>query len=87
MTAGAQVPVSIRQHDVALATTAPLAGTGNHIKAVVKRQVFLGASRDYLLALADGSELRLSTGAGQNVPTGTTVWLHLPPECCLALAR
>ena len=84
---GTKVPVSIRQHDVALETTEPPAGAANRVKAVVKRQVFLGAARDYLVALEDGSEMRLSTGAGQNVATGTTVWLHLPRERCLALAR
>ncbi len=87
LTAGAKVPVSIRQHDVTLETTAPPAGATNRIKAVVKRQVFLGASRDYLVALDDGSELRLSTAASQNVATGSTVWLHLPADRCLALER
>ena len=87
LTAGAKVPVSIRQHDVTLETVAPAAGAANNLQAVVKRQVFLGASRDYLVALEDGSELRLSTGAGQNVATGSTVWLNLPPQRCLALER
>ena len=87
LTPGSKVPVSIRQHDALLETSPLAAGSTNRLKAVIKRQVFLGASRDYLLALEDGTELRLSTSASQNTAPGSTVWLHLPKERCLALAR
>ena len=83
---GTKVTVAIRQHHVALETAPPASDAGNRLKAVIKRQVFLGASRDYLLSLDDGNELRLTASAGQNIDVGTTVWLHLPPDRCLALA-
>ncbi len=87
LTPGAKAPISIRQHDALLETSPPPAGSTNRLKAVIKRQVFLGASRDYLLVLEDGTEMRLSTSADQKAAPGSTVWLHLPRERCLALAR
>jgi iron(III) transport system ATP-binding protein len=50
------------------------------------RQVFLGGSRDYMVELAEGTQLRVVTQAEQSVPSGSAVWLHLPPERCRALA-
>src|ERR1700726_4377714 len=43
---GEDTPVAIRQHDIRLSTQAPQ-GIQNTIKAIVTRQVFLGANRDY----------------------------------------
>src|SRR6201991_4272108 len=48
LTAGATAPVAIRQHDIQLSTQAP-ANPQNAIKARVTREVFLGATRDYLV--------------------------------------
>jgi hypothetical protein len=31
--------------------------------------------------------LRVLAGAAQNIPEGSAVWLHLPPERCRALAK
>jgi iron(III) transport system ATP-binding protein len=53
----------------------------------VTRQVFLGASRDYMVETADGTTLRIVTGTEAAVPRGTEVWLYLPPERCRALSR
>jgi iron(III) transport system ATP-binding protein len=53
----------------------------------VTRQVFLGASRDYMVETSDGTTLRIVTGAEAAVPRGTEVWLTLPPERCRALSR
>jgi iron(III) transport system ATP-binding protein len=53
----------------------------------VTRQVFLGASRDYMVELADGSSLRVVTPTENSVPQGAEVWLTLPPERCRALSR
>ena len=51
------------------------------------RQVFLGATRDYLVEAADGTALRVVTAPGNIVDEGAEVWLTLPPERCRALSR
>jgi iron(III) transport system ATP-binding protein len=86
LTAGQGAVVAIRQHDIALSTQAP-ASSENAIKAVVTRQVYLGAARDYMVEVADGSSLRATTPTETNVPKGSEVWLTLPPERCRALSR
>jgi iron(III) transport system ATP-binding protein len=57
------------------------------VKATVTRQVFLGASRDYMVETSDGTTLRVITDTETAVPKGTEVWLTLPPERCRALSR
>jgi iron(III) transport system ATP-binding protein len=49
------------------------------------RQVFLGNSRDYMVAAADGTQLRVVTSPAENIPRGAPVWLYLPPERCRVL--
>jgi iron(III) transport system ATP-binding protein len=83
---GQQTPVAIRQHDIQLATQAPQ-NLNNVVKATVTRQVFLGASRDYMVETADGTTLRIITSTEKPVPRGTEVWLTLPAERCRALSR
>jgi iron(III) transport system ATP-binding protein len=83
---GQSAVVAIRQHDIQLSTQAPQAAE-NTVKATVTRQVFLGASRDYMVETADGATLRIVTSTENPVPRGTEVWLTLPPERCLALGR
>jgi len=51
----------------------------------VARQVFLGSSRDYMVEVADGTQLRIVTSAAESIAPGSTVWLHLPPVRCRAL--
>jgi iron(III) transport system ATP-binding protein len=84
--AGDTVPVAIRQHDIQLSTQSP-ANPQNALKARVTRQVFLGASRDYLVEVADGTTLRAVTAPDNIVTEGSEVWLTLPPERCRALSR
>jgi iron(III) transport system ATP-binding protein len=83
--AGEPSAVSVRQHNIAL-HPAPPAGLGNVVPATVTRQIFLGASRDYTVILADGAELRVTAPADQAIASGAKVWLHLPAEHCRALA-
>ena len=83
--AGAPTAVSIRPHDIAIAAKAPQA-TENVVPATVVRQVFLGGSRDYMVEVKDGTQLRVVTAAEDNIPQGSAVWLHLPPERCRALS-
>jgi iron(III) transport system ATP-binding protein len=40
-----------------------------------------------MVEIADGTQLRLVTSAAESVAPGSAVWLRLPPEKCLALAR
>jgi iron(III) transport system ATP-binding protein len=84
--AGDPAAVAIRQHDIQLSRQAP-ANAQNVIKARVARQVFLGASRDYLVEAADGTALRVVTPPANIVPEGSEVYLTLPPERCRALNR
>jgi iron(III) transport system ATP-binding protein len=81
---GAQVAVSIRQHQIVLLAREPGA-KDNIVPAKVTRQVFLGSSRDYMVEVADGTQLRIVTSAGENIAPGTNVWLDLQPERCRAL--
>jgi iron(III) transport system ATP-binding protein len=83
--AGADVAVSIRQHQIGLLTRAPEGAAENVVPATVRRHVFLGATRDYVVALADDTELRVTASADQSVAPGTDVWLRLPAERCRAL--
>jgi iron(III) transport system ATP-binding protein len=84
--AGQSAAVAIRQHDIQLSTQVP-PSPDNTIKATVTRQVFLGASRDYMVETADGTTLRIVTSTENAVARGTEVWLTLPPERCRALSR
>jgi iron(III) transport system ATP-binding protein len=86
LTAGQDAPVAIRQHDVYLSPHAPQSPQ-NALQARVKRQVFLGATRDYLVETSDGTQLRVVAAPDNQVDQGALVWLYLPPQCCRALDR
>jgi iron(III) transport system ATP-binding protein len=86
LAAGTTAPVAIRQHDIQLSTRAP-SNLQNALKARVTRQVFLGATRDYLVEVADGTTLRVVTAPDNIVAEGAEVWLTLPPDRCRALSR
>ena len=76
--------VAIRQHDIAISAAQPT-GVENVLPATVVRNVFLGASRDYMVELTDGTQLRVVTAPGENIPQGAAVWLRMPFERCRAL--
>ncbi|MCC2635044.1 ABC transporter ATP-binding protein [Ramlibacter sp.] len=78
--------VSVRQHDVRLATSRP-DGATNSVQGTVARQIYLGSHRDYLVNLPDGESVRALAPAHVSIPPGESVWLHLPPEHCRALAH
>ena len=84
--AGAETAVSIRQHQIELLAKEP-AAKDNVVPAKVVRQVFLGSSRDYMVELTDGTQLRVVTQAAENISPDAAIWLHLPAERCRALAR
>jgi len=79
-----ETAMSIRQHEIRL-MTAPGEAPDNVLPATVTRNVFLGNSRDYMVELADGTQVRAVTAPAESIPQGTKVWLHLPPERCRAL--
>jgi iron(III) transport system ATP-binding protein len=80
--AGATTAISVRQHEI---TMSAAQGAPNAIQATVIRHVFLGNSRDYMVELADGMQLRVVASAEQSVPQGEKIWLHLPPQRCRVL--
>jgi iron(III) transport system ATP-binding protein len=82
---GNPTAVSIRHHDIRLHAARPT-GAENVLEARVARQVFLGSTRDYLVEVADGTQLRVVAPAEHSIESGSPVWLHLPPERCRALA-
>ncbi len=84
LTAGETVAVSIRQHDVEILPSAA-SGGDNVLHAVVRRQVFLGAARDYTLVLGDKTEVRATVSAELDIPQGQDVGLRLPAAKCRAL--
>ena len=86
LAAGQSAAVAIRQHDIQLSTQAP-SNLQNALKTRVTRQVFLGATRDYLVEVADGTSLRVVTAPENIVAEGAEVWLTLPPDRCRALSR
>ena len=80
---GVDAAVSIRPHDIKLSATA--SQDENMVPAKVVRQVFLGGSRDYMVEVKDGTQLRVLTPVEERLPTSGDVWLYLPAERCHAL--
>jgi iron(III) transport system ATP-binding protein len=78
--------IAIRQHDIGISAAQPM-GVENVLPATVVRNVFLGAGRDYMVELADGTQLRIVTAPAENFPQGAAVWLQMPSERCRALPR
>jgi iron(III) transport system ATP-binding protein len=85
LTAGEQAAVSVRQHDIRMHGAAP--GGDNAVPAKVARHVFLGSTRDYVVELKDGTQVRIAAGPEVDFETGTAIWLTLPPDKCRALAK
>jgi iron(III) transport system ATP-binding protein len=85
LVAGADGAIAVRQHVIRLWARKP-ENAENVVPATVTRQVFLGSSRDYMVETADGAQLRIVASTAENVPPGSSVWLHLPPERCRVLS-
>jgi iron(III) transport system ATP-binding protein len=82
---GDQTAISVRQHELRMSTAEPKDADQNVLAATVVRNVFLGNSRDYMVELADATQIRVVTNPAENVAQGSKIWLHLPPERCRAL--
>ena len=81
---GNEGAIAVRQHVAGLRESKP-ESMDNVLAGTVVRQVFLGPSRDYLVELADGTQLRVVASAAENIGQGASVWIYLPPECCRIL--
>jgi iron(III) transport system ATP-binding protein len=82
---GTEAALSIRPHEVALYDMDPPQAAGNVVEATVVRNVFLGSARDYVVAVIDGTQLRISAPPELNLAPGRTVWAVLPAQRCRAL--
>jgi iron(III) transport system ATP-binding protein len=86
LVAGKETAVSIRQHDIRLSDSRPQEAD-NVFSGTIVRQVFLGGSRDYMVEVAGGTQLRVVTSAAENIAQGAAVFIHMPSERCRALER
>ena len=50
------------------------------------RNVFLGATRDYVVEARDGTQLRITAPPHIDLAQGSEVWLTLPADRCRVLA-
>jgi iron(III) transport system ATP-binding protein len=81
---GETVSISIRQHEIRMIGN-PTETAENTLPAVVTRNIFLGNSRDYMVEIADGTQLRVVASPQTSIPPGTQVRLQFPPERCRVL--
>jgi iron(III) transport system ATP-binding protein len=87
LAAGADAAISIRQHEIRIDRAEPAGERQNIVPAVVARNVFLGSSRDYMVEIGDGTQIRIVTSPEENIEPGSRVWLRLPAERCRVLER
>jgi iron(III) transport system ATP-binding protein len=88
LAAGALAAVSIRQHEVALDPPGAAGTPGvNSLPGKVVRNVFLGPARDYVVALPDQTQLRVTTAPEVDLAPGSDVTLRLPEARCRLLSR
>jgi iron(III) transport system ATP-binding protein len=85
LTPGGETAVSIRSHDLKLSAS-PLQGE-NVLPGTVTREVYLGGSRDYVIELKDGTQIRAVTAASDSLPRGSAVFVQMPPGRCRALLK
>jgi iron(III) transport system ATP-binding protein len=83
---GSEVAVSIRPHLIRLWVNPP-DKLENVVAATVLRQVFLGSTRDYMVAAADDTQLRVVASPAENIAQGSPVWLYLPADSCRLLHK
>ncbi|MGN6549128.1 MAG: ABC transporter ATP-binding protein, partial [Pararhizobium sp.] len=79
--------VSIRHHDIGIATARPADAACNWASGTVERQIYLGSHRDYLVKISGGETVRAVAPVDVAIPAGQPVCLHFPPEHCRALTH
>jgi iron(III) transport system ATP-binding protein len=82
---GPAAVVSIRLHEIDLSAGTATPDQPNQASGTVTRRVYLGAQRDYLVALSDGQQLRVLAPLAVDLAVGSSVRLSLPPASCRAL--
>jgi iron(III) transport system ATP-binding protein len=80
---GGDTAISIRSHDIKLSIVVPQGE--NVLPGTVTREVYLGGSRDYVVELKDGTQVRAVTTASESLPKGSAVFVQMPPGRCRAL--
>lgn len=78
--------VAIRQHEVEL-RPASTSLASNEITGRIVRSVFLGATRDYVVEIGDGSQLKIAAPPRLLFEPGAAVNLRLPPDRCRLLSH
>ena len=79
--------VSVRPHDISLAAiNGSNARLPNEADGRIERQTYLGAHRDYLVALDDGQSVRVVAPLDIDIAVGERAHLLFPPERCRPLA-
>jgi iron(III) transport system ATP-binding protein len=82
-----ETAISIRLHEIELMTEPPATNRLNVGEGRVIRQVYLGSTRDYLVELSNGDQVRVTTDSRVNVSPGNQVWLGFHMDHCRALSR
>jgi len=83
---GQPAAAAVRQHDIRLAPPAVAGAAGaNQLQGTVLRNVFLGATRDYIVEVGDGTPLRITATPEADFAPGARVDLILPAKRCHAL--
>jgi iron(III) transport system ATP-binding protein len=87
LVSGARVAVSIRPHDIALASPGNGATGANALRGTVQRASFLGDSVDCQVHVAESDVvLRVAAPAAHRVRPGEAVGLSIDPAACVPLA-
>jgi iron(III) transport system ATP-binding protein len=81
---GKPVAAAVRQHDIRL-LAAGAAPSANALIGTVVRNVFLGATRDYIVEVGGGVPLRITAAPEADFASGSQVGLILPADRCHAL--
>ncbi|HUK10286.1 MAG TPA: ABC transporter ATP-binding protein [Stellaceae bacterium] len=81
-----EIAVSIRPHEVRLAAGSS-AEVANRVRGRVEHQVYLGATRDYLIRLPGDATVRVVTPREVDIPAGHDVTVEFPPAACRALRQ
>jgi len=77
--------VSVRHHDIEL--SAARRSDVNSVAGTVRRQIYLGSHRDYLVDIRGGETIRTVAPVDVKMDVGSEAWLHFPPEHCRALSQ
>jgi iron(III) transport system ATP-binding protein len=82
---GKPAAVAVRQHDIRLKPGDAAEPGANTLVGTVARNVFLGATRDYIVETAGSAQLRVTAAPEVDFAPGARVCLELPPSRCHAL--